>query len=136
TDVVDAFIPMRGFFSYYIEAIETPVNVFGLTDTSYSNIADAAQRPLVFVPNAFTPNGNGTNDLFMPSAGFTDVVEYQFTVFNRWGEMVYRTNSKTEGWDGNYLGQKCLPEVYVWTLTFRTAEGEFIDQKGTVTLLR
>ncbi len=136
TDVVDAFIPMRGRFSYYIEAVETPVNIFGYADTSYSNVAEVAQKPLVFVPNAFTPNGNGMNDLFMPSTGFVDVSHYQFTIFNRWGEMIYQTNAKTDGWDGRVGGEKCMPGVYVWTLTFRTAEGEFIDQKGTVTLIR
>jgi gliding motility-associated-like protein len=136
TDVVDAFIPMRGRFSYYIEAVETPVNVFGFADTSYSNVAEVAQKPLVFVPNAFTPNGNGINDLFMPSTGFVDVSHYEFAIFNRWGELLYKTNTKTEGWDGRFAGDKCMPGVYVWTLTFRTAEGEFIDQKGTVTLIR
>lgn len=135
-DQVDMFIPQRGRFTYLIEAVETPVNPFGFTDTSYSNMAEVAQKPLVYVPNAFTPNGNGLNDLFQPSLGFVDVEEYDFTVFNRWGEIIYRTNVKSEGWDGRYLGDKCQPGVYVWTVTFRTAAGEFIDRKGTVTLIR
>lgn len=135
-DNVDAFIPTIGRFSYYIEAIEDTGNIYGFRDTSYSNIAIAGQQPLVYVPNAFTPNSNGVNDMFTPSTGFVDVDQYNFIIFNRWGEQIFRTQDKTEGWDGTFGGERCPSEVYIWVLRFRAATGEFIDLKGTVTLIR
>lgn len=125
-----------GRFSYQIEGVEGPGNMYGFADTTYSNIAEVVQQPLVYVPNAFTPNGSGLNDYFMPSTGFVDIVDYSFTVFNRWGELLYETNDVHGAWDGKYKSHRCEPGVYVWLLTFKTASGQYIDQKGTVTLIR
>lgn len=135
-DPVEAYISQVGKFAYQIQAVEGPGNMYLFTDTSMSNVAEVVQLPLVYVPNAFTPNGNGLNDLFMPSTGFVDIVDYSFAVFNRWGELLYQTDDRNAGWDGKYKGNKCEPEVYVWILTFKTASGQYIDRKGTVTLLR
>ncbi len=135
-DDVSANINYIGKFAYRIEAIEAPGNPFAFADTSWSNIAEVAQKPLVFVPNAFTPNGNGLNDQFIPSVGFIDIEDYTFQVFNRWGEMLFESNDRFLGWDGRYQGNKCPPGVYVYLLTFKTASGQYIDKKGTVTLIR
>ncbi len=135
-DDVSQFNYFIGRFTYLIEGVEAPGNTYGFTDTTYSNIAEVMQRPLVYVPNAFTPNGNGSNDNFMPSTGFVDVVDYNFAVFNRWGEKLFETSDVNGAWDGKYAGHHCKPEVYVWLLTFKTAEGQYIDMKGTVTLIR
>ncbi|MEO5643039.1 MAG: gliding motility-associated C-terminal domain-containing protein [Bacteroidia bacterium] len=135
-DDVSAYNHFIGRFTYQVEGVEGPGNGFGFADTTYSNIAEVMQRPLVFVPNAFTPNGSGLNDFFMPSTGFVDIVDYDFAVFNRWGEKLYETNDLNGAWDGKYAGHKCEPGVYVWLLTFKTADGQYIDQKGTVTLIR
>ncbi|HET6990031.1 MAG TPA: gliding motility-associated C-terminal domain-containing protein, partial [Bacteroidia bacterium] len=136
TDDVSQYNHYIGRFGYQIEGVEGPGNIYNFTDTTYSNVAEVVQKPLVYVPNAFTPNGNGLNDLFQPSLGFVDIVDYKFDVFNRWGELIYETDDTSGGWDGRYKGHKCEPDVYVWLLTFKTASGQFIDQKGTVTLLR
>ncbi len=136
TDDVSQYNNYIGKFTYQIEGVEGAGNIYNFSDTTYSNIAEVIQKPLVYVPNAFSPNGNGLNDLFIPSSGFIDVVDYNFAVFNRWGEMIFQTSDATQGWDGRYKNHKCEPDVYVWLLTFKTASGQFIDQKGTVTLLR
>jgi gliding motility-associated-like protein len=135
-DDVSANINYVGKFAYRIEAIEAPGNPFAFADTSWSNIAEVAQKPLVFVPSAFTPNGNGLNDQFIPSVGFIDIEDYTFQVFNRWGEMLFESNDRYLGWDGRYQGNKSPPGVYVYLLTFKTASGQYIDKKGTVTLIR
>jgi gliding motility-associated-like protein len=135
-DDVSSFTNFIGKFSYRIEAVEGPGNIYNFADTSYSNIAEVIQKPLVYVPNAFTPNGNGMNDVFIPSSGFVDIDDYDFTIFNRWGEVLFETHDRTEGWNGRFKGHKCEPDVYVWLLTFKTASGQYIDMKGTVTLLR
>lgn len=137
TDDVSLYSPTNiGKFAYQVEGVEGPGNLYNFTDTTYSNIAEVVQRPLVFVPNAFSPNGNGLNDVFLPSTGFVDIVDYSFGVYNRWGENLFQTSDRNEGWDGKYAGKKCEPGTYVWILTFKTASGQYIDIKGIVTLLR
>ncbi len=136
-DDVSAFSPSSiGLFSYVVQAEEGPGNFYLYTDSSFSNLAEAPQLPLVYVPNAFTPNNNGNNDIFIPSTGFVDVEDYQFRVFDRWGEQIFSTTDRTVGWDGKIGTNKCEAEVYVWSLTFKTATGQFIDMVGTVALIR
>ena len=136
-DDVSAYSPsVSGLFTYYIDAVEGNANIYGFSDSSRSNVAEAMQKPLVFVPNAFTPNNNGQNDVFIPSTGFIDLEEYKFDIFDRWGENIFTTTDRFTGWDGKMGGNKCQPGIYVWTLTFRTSTGQFIDMKGTVALIR
>ena len=126
-----------GFFEYSVEAVEGPGNIYLFTDSSYSNIAEVAQKPLVYVPNAFTANNNGLNDEFIPSTGFIDIVDYQFSIFDRWGEEIFTTDDRYTGWNGRMAnGNKCEGGVYVWTLTFKAASGQYIDMVGTVSLIR
>jgi gliding motility-associated-like protein len=91
------------------------------------------------VPNAFTPNGDGLNDrLLIHCLGESELV--QFKVFNRWGEVVYRANSKhgaTEvGWDGQYKGKKQEMDTYAYILILKTPEGEKRIKSGSITLIR
>lgn len=91
-------------------------------------------RPLVFIPNAFTPNGDGQNDvLFVRGTNLTDVY---LTVYNRWGEMVFETNDINMGWDGYFRGELLNPDVYGYYLRCRCEGGEEYFEKGNVTLLR
>jgi len=91
----------------------------------------------VHVPNAFTPDGDGTNDVFIPIITGHSQEDYQFMVFNRWGERVFETNNPTIGWNGSCKGVLSPDGVYVWRLTAKPEEGttarEYI---GHVTLLR
>lgn len=135
TDDVGTYLNSNlGQFSYYVEAYEGSGNPYAFTDTSMSNVADVQQDPHVYVPNAFTPNG--LNPIFLPATGFVDLNQYNFAIFDRWGEKLFETSDRQQGWDGRYHGKFCEQAVYVWTLTFKTAQGEYIDRKGTVTLLR
>ena len=89
----------------------------------------------VGVPTAFTPNGDGVNDLFFPI--FTCPVErYTFKVFSRWGETVFSTEEKDK-WDGSYKNESAPVDVYVWYLEYQDAlDGSIKTLKGPVTLLR
>ncbi len=93
----------------------------------------------VTVPNAFTPNGDGKNDTFKPILN-CDATVYEFSVFNRWGEMVFTSNSQVEGWDGGSSKTADPPDVYVWQLVYKIQINinKFIEsaEKGTVTLVR
>jgi gliding motility-associated-like protein len=95
------------------------------------------ERPLLAMPNAFTPNGDGVNDFFQYlSTGVIDEV-VEFRVFNRWGQVVYNNENPGEGWDGNYKGKPQPSEVYMYMVKIRFLDGELSELlKGDVTLLR
>jgi gliding motility-associated-like protein len=90
----------------------------------------------LFMPNAFTPNGDGLNDTFRPVAN--EVTDIHMMIFNRWGEKVFETRDLGEGWDGRYNGENCEPGVYSFILTYgnTTIPGETKKITGVVTLVR
>ncbi|MBP7103059.1 MAG: gliding motility-associated C-terminal domain-containing protein [Bacteroidales bacterium] len=91
-------------------------------------------EPYIFIPNAFTPNKDGNNDvLYVRGKLLTDVY---LVIFDRWGEKIFETRDINKGWDGTYKGQDCSPGVYVFYLE-ATCLGElFYTHKGNVTLIR
>lgn len=92
---------------------------------------------LIYVPNAFTPDGDGTNDVLLPSVKGVLDNGYEFNVFNRWGEIIYRTNDKLSGWDGTFKGMKSKEDVYVWKIKAASnINGDVKEYIGHVTLLR
>jgi gliding motility-associated-like protein len=91
-------------------------------------------EPYVFIPNAFTPNGDGTNDILYVRS---DILEnFTFRVYNRLGELLFETSNVDKGWDGKYKGDKCIPGVYDFYLEGRCNNKEYILKKGNVTLIR
>jgi gliding motility-associated-like protein len=93
---------------------------------------------LVFVPNAFTPNGDNYNAIFKPVLNHDHLVYYEFQVYNRWGELIYETVQTTEGWDGTYAGQQVPNGIYVWTVNARLRGDamELVNKEGKVTIIR
>jgi gliding motility-associated-like protein len=91
--------------------------------------------PQVFVPTAFTPNGDGHNDVFRPIAVGISKIEY-FRVFNRWGELVFSTTTSQKGWDGKINGKDQGTNTYVWVVKAIDYLGKAFFSKGTVTLIR
>lgn len=87
-----------------------------------------------FVPNTFTPNGDGNNDVFIVRG--LKVEEIYFAVYNRWGELVFETTDKTKGWDGLYKGRPADVGVFGWYLKVKCFNGEETFRKGNVTLIR
>lgn len=94
------------------------------------NIRDCA----VFVPTAFSPNGDGQNDLFRPKI-HDDVHDYRLDVFTRWGQTVFSTNSPDGAWDGLFKGQALPTATYVWVLLYTDSKQQARKQTGTVTLI-
>ncbi len=88
----------------------------------------------VFVPNTFTPNGDGNNDILYVRG--LKVSEVYFAVYNRWGELVWETNDKTKGWDGIYKGKPADVGVFGWYLKVKCFDGQDNFKKGNVTLIR
>ncbi len=88
------------------------------------------------VPNAFTPNGDGRNDFLSPlNAVKADKLE--FRVYNRWGQLIFKTNNWKNGWDGSFHGQPQAGGIYIWYLRFRDRDsGTSREMKGTAALIR
>jgi gliding motility-associated-like protein len=86
------------------------------------------------VPTAFTPNGDGHNDvLYVKGGPFT---ELDFRIYNEWGNLIFRSGSQSIGWDGTYKS-KAQPEgSYVWTIKATTADGTEVKATGEVTIIR
>ncbi len=89
----------------------------------------------VIFPNAFTPNGDGKNDLFLP-ADYGAIKNYEFYIYNRWGEQVFESFDPDEGWDGKFKGELVPQDVYVWMIKGVYKNGTPFSDAGNVTLLR
>ncbi|MCB0478868.1 MAG: gliding motility-associated C-terminal domain-containing protein [Crocinitomicaceae bacterium] len=91
----------------------------------------------IFVPNAFTPDGDGTNQVFKPYLNGIDVLNYELLIFNRWGELLFESHNKEVGWDGTYMGKIVQDGVYVWKINVKL---QYTDEKksfyGHVTVIK
>ena len=87
----------------------------------------------IYIPNAFTPNGDGENDILFVRA--INIVQLEFRLFNRWGEEIFLTKNKAHGWNGVYKGAIMSPQVFTYTCKATFWDGEEFYQEGNVTLL-
>lgn len=135
-----SYLWQDGSTDRYLTARDEGVYWVQVTDTLGCEGSDTvAMIPCslqIFIPNAFTPNEDGLNDVFRAVGDFEDVTLFSLTIFNRWGEMVFSTNSYDQGWDGKFQGKPCDAGVYAWELTYRLNLEKAITEKGMVTLLR
>ncbi|MBR9860382.1 gliding motility-associated C-terminal domain-containing protein [bacterium] len=99
-------------------------------DVSYTDC-----EVVINIPNIFTPNGDGMNDLFLPYdiSGATDV---RFDIYNRWGECVFKNGSVTVGWDGTTNGKELPEATYYWVMKYTSFDGETQSIGGMVELVR
>ena len=88
-----------------------------------------------YMPTAFTPNDDGKNDRFKPLL-FGNVKTYQFTIYNRWGEVVFQTADPKKGWDGTHTSRNQGPSVFVWVCAYQLEGEKEKMEKGTVVLIR
>jgi len=99
-----------------------------------SNTITVIKNPNIFHPTAFTPNGDGLNDLFKVFGQFTAQVE--FKIFNRWGELLFITTDLDKGWDGTYKGNASPEGTYVFRAYLTDLAGRTSERSGTILLLR
>ncbi|OMP76402.1 gliding motility-associated C-terminal domain-containing protein [[Flexibacter] sp. ATCC 35208] len=88
----------------------------------------------IYVPNAFTPNGDGLNDIF--KAEGNTIAALDMMVFNQWGELIFHTTTSGTGWDGTYNGKKQPTGVYMYTIRVIQNDKTIITKKGAINLLR
>jgi gliding motility-associated-like protein len=90
--------------------------------------------PNIYVPNAFTPNSDSKNEKLFVRA--VNLQQLKFSIYNRWGELVFTTTDQTIGWDGTYNGREVDPEVFVYYLDAVCIGGETYFEKGNITVIR
>jgi gliding motility-associated-like protein len=111
----------------------------GTCSVKASNTVTLVFRPCVdaeiFVPKAFTPNGNNKNDKLLPR--FNNISEIRsFRIYNRWGQLMYQTSTIGDGWDGTFKGVRQPMETYSWTLECVDANGNTVKRSGKTILIR
>jgi gliding motility-associated-like protein len=108
-------------------------NKWGCSDTTVKSIT-IGEGNSFYVPNAFTPNGDGINDTFF-AKGY-NVSKYEMTIFDRWGEKLFHTNELAGEWDGTFKGQECKNDVYVWKISVIMPDSKTKVYTGHVTINR
>jgi gliding motility-associated-like protein len=117
-------------FKYRVTAIKSGAS----SVSSISNVADVVPKPLIYIPNAFTPNGDGLNDGFGVKA--EGIQEFRLEIFNRWGELIFSTTDINEQWDGTFKGRKLEnTEVFVYKVSAAGTDSQPQKYNGTVTLV-
>jgi gliding motility-associated-like protein len=115
------------------QACLTVTNSFGCVDSICQRV-NSIISPLVDIPNAFTPNNDGINDMIFVK-GF-GIEKMNLMIFNRQGKLVFQSTSQNIGWDGKYKGQLQPLDVYAYVLEVQFADGNRVTKKGDITLLR
>ncbi len=101
---------------------------------SYSNVILYRREAALFLPDAFSPNGDGINDTFKPSGIFFD--NFQMIIYNRWGQSVFQTTDSATGWDGTIDGNRAPQGQYIYKIIIRDNTGKEFVKNGTALLLR
>jgi gliding motility-associated-like protein len=119
--------------TYWIKLVVTTDK--GCKDSSLQRVVIGPDI-IIFVPDAFTPDGAGPNEnnTFRPYV--INNKTYEMLIFNRWGEKMYETTDLTKGWDGNYLGKPAQNGVYVYKMIVTSLEDKVFQYNGTFTLIR
>ena len=134
-NTVSALAPMHVFSDTGTFTVRAIVNADCGVDTITQDIVVVNCDCNVYIPNAFSPNGDGMNDTFSPVA-FCDLEQLEFSVYSRWGELVYQTSNPSEKWDGKYNGKECQVDVYVYVINYKIPAEPVKTVYGDVTLLR
>ncbi len=124
---------------YYIEA-EVAVSLSDTSEvvvTSRSNIACAEQEASIYIPNAFSPNGDGRNDVFLPFLQFGAPTAYTLAIYDRWGGKIFETNTFGKGWEGNSSeGERVPVGLYLYHLRIEQGNGKVLEETGEISLMR
>ena len=115
-------------------------NQWGCTDSASVNVKLVCKNGTVFIPNTFTPNNDGVNDIFYPRGKGVSEVLY-FRIYNRWGQLIFerthfQLNDRASGWDGTFKGQPFTPGVFVYQTAMRCESGAMFELDGDITLIR
>ncbi len=120
-----------------LQQVSLRVRAIGVIACQTAASADATGKTLpdqIFIPNAFTPNNDGMNDV-LRVYGYT-IKEMHFMVFNQWGEKIFESRSQSQGWDGTHKGKVQPTGVYVYVCKFTLVDGTTQMRRGSIHLIR
>jgi gliding motility-associated-like protein len=118
----------------------TVTSIHGCQNSDSVTIHLFCDNSQLFIPNSFTPNGDGKNDVFYPRGKGVSTIK-SFRIYNRWGELMFQRegielNDESNAWDGTFNGATPRPDVYVWVIDAICETGEPLFLKGDVTIIR
>lgn len=128
----DISIDDGGLYCYRIEAV--PANAINCNEEAWSAELCISYEPTVFAANAFTPNGDGINDVWEVKGRFFSRVDLR--IFNQWGREVFASNRLDVGWDGLSNGKAAPEGVYVYRIEYEDFQGGVFQRSGSITLIR
>jgi gliding motility-associated-like protein len=117
--------------TYWLEV----TTVDGCTAREYTIVTEKVCKQVLYFPTAFTPNNDGKNDVFKPTA-FGTLKHFRLMIFNRWGQQIFQSNDPGRGWDGKIAGQEQATGVYVWQCVYQFQDEPQKNEKGTMALIR
>jgi gliding motility-associated-like protein len=129
----DPIAQPRNTTTYYLNV----VNEFGCLTTDSIIIiikAPICDLPVVFVPSAFSPDGDGYNDILYINGN--NIIDLNFAIYNRWGQKVFESNDQSIGWDGTFKGESLAPDVFGYYMQCTCDDGSQQFVKGNITLLK
>jgi gliding motility-associated-like protein len=129
--IVSVFESTR--YNLTITDLNKPNRAVPCTGEAIVDIIVLPEKP-TFIPNMFTPNGDGLNDILLVFGN--DIATMKLSIFSRWGEEIFISNTQSQGWDGTYKGEPVPPGVYAYQLSITYLNGEEDFMKGTVTVVR
>lgn len=124
---------VKSSVTYYL-TVTDPVGCKSSDSISIGMFYEACLEPEVYLPNAFSPNGDGKNDELYVRGD--NIILTHLVVYDRWGQLVFETRSKKIGWDGTFKGEKLEPGVFAYHLYVECIGGETYSNKGNITLLK
>ncbi len=132
---IEANPDVEGVFSYSVTVTNADgCQLIGSTGDEFEVLDPACDMTDVFIPNAFSPNGDGENDVLEVYSNF--ITDMELVIFSRWGEEVFRSNSQNIVWDGRYEGELLAPGVFGYTLRVMCPPNKEYVTKGNITLVR
>lgn len=130
TDNLEAIATVGARIEYQVKAIENLGNQYAIQERSTSNFGQAYMEPRLFIPNAFVPDG--INSTWKPFTQYIENREYNLQIYNRWGQIVFETSDLQAAWNGDNANAG----VYAYLISYKAANGEYIQVTGSLTLIR
>jgi len=137
-------IKFSGLPNPYFKIPEEPGTMYArLAVTTIYGCVDTVLKPIIiedkytlYVPNTFTPDGDGYNEIFIPRMFNIQEEGYELTIWNRWGELLFETIDQKIGWDGTYQGEVVKEDTYIWKIKYKDLNGTEQSKYGHINLLK
>jgi gliding motility-associated-like protein len=127
----DVYLTKQGTIEYQVESYDNRGCYSSITET-----VEVAEDYNLYVETAFTPNGDGLNDIFMPIALTMRNVSFKLQIFDRNGKLVFESTEASNSWDGTISGSQAPEDIYIWSVSLINEEGYPEQYRGHLTLIR